>query len=67
MLRESRRELELLPAHELDEVCCFRLMGTSGSMIDDDAGLGMTAFEDSDVLSGLSHGAGWRRKDAGLI
>ena len=58
MLRESRRELAPLPAHELDDVCCFRLMGTSGSMIEDDAGLGMTAFDESDVLRGLSHGAG---------
>lgn len=46
---------------------CFRVIGTSGNRIVEEAGLDPTALEDTDVLSGLSHGALFPLRVTGLI
>jgi hypothetical protein len=60
IVRESRREeAPALPQVEEDGgwFACFLVMGTSGNMMVDDAGLEAMALEDTELLSGLSHGA----------
>jgi hypothetical protein len=49
------------------EVGCFRVIGTSGNRMVEEAGLDPTALEDTDVLSGLSHGALPPLRVTGLI
>jgi hypothetical protein len=70
MVRESRREEALLLPHveETGWFVCFRVMGASGNIMVEDAGLEAMALEDTELLSGLSHRAPLcRRKEAGLI
>jgi hypothetical protein len=70
-VRESRREEALVLPHVAEDggwLVCFLVMGASGNMMVDDAGLEAMALEDTELLSGLSHGVLlWRRKEAGLI
>lgn len=71
IVRESRREEALVLPHVEEDgggwFVCFLVMGASGNIMVDDAGLEAMALEDTEVLSGLSHGTLlWRRKEAGL-
>lgn len=64
------RRCEGAPAQEDEpevEVGCFRVIGTSGNRMVEEAGLDPTALEDTDVLSGLSHGALLPLRVTGLI
>jgi len=72
IVRERRREEALALPHVEEDgggwLVCFLVMGASGNIMVDDAGLEAMALEDTEVLSGLSHGAlFWRRNEAGLI
>jgi hypothetical protein len=71
IVRESRREEAPALPHVEDDggwFVCFLVMGASGNIMVDDAGLEAMALEDTELLSGLSHGALlWRRREAGLI
>jgi hypothetical protein len=71
MVRERRRDDTPPVPQEVGagvEMGCFRVMGASGNMIVDDAGLDVTALEDTEELRGRSHGAVFcRRRDEGLI
>ena len=70
MVRESLREDALVP-HELDAE--FGLVGLrtredSGSRTEEEAGLDAMALDETDDVSGLSHGTAFcRRKEAGLM
>jgi len=57
MVLEMRRER--VPPQDEPEVGvgCFRVIGASGNRMVEEAGLDPTALEDTEVLSGLSHGA----------
>ena len=65
---EMRRE-RVPPQEDEPEVGvgCFRVIGTSGNRMVEEAGLDPTALEDTEVLSGLSHGALVPLRVTGLI
>lgn len=70
IVRERRRE-EALPDPHVVEAGgggCFRVIGASGNIMVDEAGLEAIALDDTELLRGLSHGAPLcRRKETGLI